>query len=69
MVMDAWLNISRFHHTNIDAACLGKPESTAILLGDVCVGYFFFPTTASLQAFATLNFTTRLAGILIISPV
>lgn len=30
---------------------------------------YFFGTTASLQAFATRNFTTIFAGILIVAPV
>ncbi len=32
-------------------------------------GYFFAPKIASLAALATRNFTTRLAGILIVAPV
>ena len=33
------------------------------------IASYFFPKMASLAAFATRNFTTRLAGILIAAPV
>lgn len=38
-------------------------------VGPVCSTYFLGGTTASLTAFATRNFTTVLAGILIAAPV